>query len=328
MNIIPFEGKALPAYLKKIDISVLNADLLAHAGGGFPVMSIKGNKWAVTRDGERTVLRNPKDPESPATNVNVVILKANKDKSKVFYLKGYDPESSDGQKPDCYSSDGITPAADAASPQAKRCATCAHNQWGSKIGDKGATKGKACSDNVRMAVAPAGQVNDPMLLRVPPASIRALGEYGQMLAKRGVGYNMVVTKIGFDPDALGRLVFSPVGFLDDAAYAEVQQMLESDIVADILGSSPVQAAEQVARADQAEAAAAEADDEVVPDVKEVVKQVVSKAKQVTDEEVKVAIKAAEPKPAKPAKPVEAKPAPKIVDDDDLEVDLEGIDFDD
>jgi hypothetical protein len=321
VNIIPFEGKTLPAYLKKFDVSSLNADLTAHAGGGFPVMSLKGNKFAVVRDGERTTLMNPKDPDSPATYADVVVIKASKDKSKVFYLKGYDPESSEKQKPDCYSPDGVAPAADAANPQAKKCATCAHNQWGSRIGDKGATKGKACSDNVRLAIAPAGQINDPMLLRVPPASIRNLGEYGQLLAKRGVGYNMVVTKIAFDADSLGKIVFKPVGFLDDASYAEVQEAMESDIVRDIVGGNLSQAIESVAAADVAETAKE-------AEVEEVVKQVVSKAKQVTEEEVETAVKAAE-KPTK-AKPVEdkpkAKPAPVV--SDDLDVDLEGIDFDD
>lgn len=321
MNIIPFEGKSLPAYLKKFNVAELNADLTAHAGGGFPVLSTKGNKWAVVRDGERTVLPNPKDPESPATYVDVVLIKASKGTSKVFYLKGYDPESSDKQKPDCYSPDGIAPAADAASPQSKKCATCAHNQWGSRITDKGATKGKACSDNVRLAVAPAGQINDPMLLRVPPASIRNLGEYGQLLAKRGVGYNMVVTKIAFDPDSLGKITFKPVGFLDDASYAEVQEVMDSDLVRDITGGSLTQAIESVAEADVKETAKA-------AEVEEVVKQVVSKAKQVTEEEVESAVKAAEPKAvkAKPAAEPKAKAAPVV--SNDLEVDLEGIDFDD
>lgn len=318
MNIIPFEGKSLPAYLKKFDVAALNADLTAHAGGGFPVLSIKGKNFAVVRDGERNTLMNPKDPDSPATYVDVVILKASPVKSKVFYLKGYDPKESEGQKPDCYSSDGVAPAADAASPQAKKCATCMHNQWGSRISDKGASKGKACSDAVRLAVAAAGQINDPMLLRVPPASIKAIGEYGQMLAKRGVGYNMVVTKVAFDSDAESpKLTFKPVGLLDDASFAEVQTAVDSDTVRDILGASIVAAVEQVAKAENAE----------VERTAEVAEQVISKAKQVSVEEVQSAVAAADKGKAKPTKAPAPKPAVKE-EASDLEVDLDGIDFDD
>lgn len=317
-NIIPFDsGSKLPAYLKAFNVSELNADLTAHAGGGFPVISIKGKAFAIVRDGERTVIPNPKDPESPATSIEVVLIKANKNTSKVFYIKGYDPKESEGQKPDCYSTDGVAPAADAEKPQAKKCATCPHNQWGSRITEKGASKGKACNDTVRMAVAPAGQLNDPMLLRVPPASIKALGEYGQTLAKRGVGYNMVVTKVAFDPEAESpKLTFKPIGFLDDEGFAEVREMMESDIVRDILGASIVPTAAELADAD---GVIEEPKVEAKPAAKPA-----AKTKTVTDGEVETAAKAAEKPAAKPKK--EVKPAPVVEDDGELE--LDGIDFDD
>ena len=320
MNIIPFDqnGK-LPAYLKSFNVAELNSDLTAHAGGGFPVISIKGKVFAIVRDGERTVLPNPKDPDSPATSIDVVLLKANKGTSKVFYLKGYDKDNSEGQKPDCYSSDGIEPAADAQNKQAKKCATCPHNQWGSRITEKGASKGKACADTVRMAVAAAGQVNEPMLLRVPPASIKGLGEYGQMLAKRGVGYNMVVTKVAFDMEAESpKLTFKPVGFLDDAAFGEVQEIITSDIVQNILGASVVPTAIEAPAAD----AEAEAALSGTPP-KAAAKPAVSKAKAVAEDEVEAAVVAAE-KPAKAA----AKPAAKATVDEDIDLDLDGISFDD
>jgi hypothetical protein len=309
MNIIPFDGsKNLPAFLKQVDISALNSDLTSHAGGGFPVISIKGKVFAVVRDGEREVLMNPLDPDSAATSLDVVLLKANKGTSKVFYLKGYDKDTSEGQKPDCYSGDGIEPAADAQNKQAKKCATCAHNQWGSRISEKGATKGKACSDTVRMAVAAAGQLNDPMLLRVPPASIKALGEYGQSLAKRGVGYNMVVTKVSFDIQAESpKLTFKPIGFLDDAGFAEVQAMVGSDLVTNILGANPAPV-EAAAPADEAPAKA-------VPK---------AKPAPAAEEEAEEA-----PAPKAEAKPkAVAKPKSAPVMEDEVDFDLDGINFDD
>jgi len=235
-SIIPFEGSKLPAYLKNFNVSELNDDLTAHSGGGgFPIISIKGKNFTVVRDKERHIIPNPKDPESPATSIDMVIIKANKGTSKVFYINGYS-EGAENTKPDCFSPMGDKPDASSTSPQSKACATCPNNAWGSKIGENGG-KGKACQDTVRLAVATVDQINDPYLIRVPPASIRALAEYGSMLKKRGVGYNMVATKIGFDIESpTPKLTFKPVGMLDDGGYAQVQEMLESDIVTSIIGS--------------------------------------------------------------------------------------------
>lgn len=235
-NIIAFESKALPAYLANVDVSTLNNDLTSHAGSGFPIISIKGKVFTVVRDGERNILTKDVDGEKiPAPSIDVVLLKANKNTSKVFYIKGYQ-EGVENVKPDCFSNDGTHPDSSIEAPQAKSCATCPHNEWGSKIGDNGATKGKACQDAVRMAIATADQLNDPYLIRVPPASIRALGEYGAMLKKRGVGYNAVVTKIGFDMESPSpKLTFKPVGFLDEAGYHAAQETAAGDVVKNILG---------------------------------------------------------------------------------------------
>ena len=310
-SLIPFESAALPAHLAGIDVKAFNSDLTAHAGAGFPVISIKGKVFAVVRDGERVVLPNPKDPDSPATSIEVVLVKANKDKSKVYYIEKYDPNSSDkAKKPDCYSTDGSHPAADAEHKQATSCAVCKWNAWGSAVNDKGvATKGKACQDSVRIAVVPNGTLNDPHLIRVPPASISALGEYGQMLAKRGVAYNMVVTKISFDQEAESpKLMFKAMGFLAKEDYDIVKETLESDVteqivgVAGLLGTPTEEAPAIQAPAPKEEPAPAPA-------------------------------KAEKPKAAKPK--AEAAPAPKPepvkaapVVDEDPDLDIDGVDFDD
>lgn len=236
-NIIPFNSGNLPAYLKAPNRVSVNDDLTAHAGGGFPVMSIKGKNFTVVRDGERTVLTKDVDGEKIAVpSIEVVLLKANKGTSKVFYIKGYQ-DGAENQKPDCFSNDGVKPDSSIAAPQSKSCAVCPHSQWGSKIGDNGG-KGKACQDSVRMAIATPDLINDPYLLRVPPASIKALGEFGKMVAKRGLDYNMVVTRIGFDMESpTPKLTFKPTGLLSDAAYEQVKEVMASDTVASILGGS-------------------------------------------------------------------------------------------
>jgi hypothetical protein len=297
-NIIPFDGDnvRLPAYLKKVDVAALNADLTSHAGAGFPVISIKGKVFTEVRNGERNIIPNPRDPESPASYIEIVIVKANKNNSKIWYAAGFD-EKAEQKKPDCYSSDGIKPAPDAASPQSKTCATCKRNVWGGKITESG-KKAKECSDSVRLAIAKPDLLEDPYLLRVPPASIRVLGEYGQMLAKRGVAYNMVLTRISFDPaEATPKLVLKPVGLLPEDAYAKVQEVIDSDVVKNILGSVDFVAEEGAAEP------AGEQKPEPVKEAAKVADVVISKAKSVSTEEVVGTIAKATRGDAKPASAV-------------------------
>lgn len=292
-NIIPFESSNLPAYLKAVDVAALNADLTSHAGGGFPVISIKGKVFAVVREGERQVIPNPKDPESPATNIEMVIIKANKGVSKVWYASGY-TEGGEAKKPDCFSNDGIKPDGSVENPVHANCATCPKNQWGAKISESG-KKIKACSDSVRIAVSTPDAINDPYMIRVPPASIRNLGEYGKMLAKKGVAYNMVVTKIGFNPESpTPELTFKPVGFIPDNAYAEVQETMESDTVQSILGSVY---ASHLADAPETPAPVVAEAAKVVEKAKAEVPKVATKAKTVNEAEVIAAVAQAAPAPA-------------------------------
>lgn len=320
-NIIPFDtaGKNVPAYLKSFATDVSNS-LAAHHAITFPVISIKGKVWSIKRGGEKFVIPNPKDPESPATSIDVVILKANPKKSKVWYASGY-TDGEEGKKPDCFSRDSERPDPESESPQAKNCAVCKHNQWGSAINDKGAaTKGKACQDTIRLAVATPDRLNDPHLIRIPPASIKAAGEYGEMLAKRGVPLEAVVTKMKFDPEeATPRIQFSPVGFLDEAQFAEAREIGESDLVESILGTAFVPDVD--------------GDDAPAPKAKPKVE--VSTEKTVTVDEVQGAIKAGEagetvaeaPKvePVKAAKPkATPKAAPVEPEPETAEIEVSGI----
>ena len=227
----------LPAHLAHLAGQALNSDLTGHAGAGFPSMSIKGKVFTLVRGDERTLLMNPNDPDSPASTIEVIILKANPKNSKTFYAEAY-VDGSDA-KPTCQSSDGIKPDADAADPQAKTCAACPKNVWGSRIGDNG-TKGKACQDNARIAIAAPDAINDPMLLRIPPATLKPLSEYGAALQKRGVPYNAVVTKLGFDhTQATPKLTFKAVNYVTAEQFAEVQAQVDSDVVQQIVGLQPM-----------------------------------------------------------------------------------------
>jgi len=237
MNIVPFNNEsAIPAYLTT-DASFLDINKEVVRAQGFPTLSIKGMKFTITKDGVKRIVTKPDDDDEVAQHLGVVFLRANMN-AKTFYMKKYSEGESDNTRPTCYSQDGIEPSSNAAEPQAKKCAICPHNQWGSRQGDgdkEGESKGKACQDNARIAVSAPDNL-DPMLLRVPPASLKALREMLKVVAARKVPYNAVVVKVGFDREAPSpKLTFKPIGLLDDKTYAGVRDQYDGEVVRAIVG---------------------------------------------------------------------------------------------
>ena len=236
-QVIPFDQMSnLPAHFAGAGSLALNDAAEEFASVKFPVISIKGSRFHVSRDGEKTLIMRPKaaktDPDEPATYIEVTIL--NIQKAKTFYEDGYVDGAA--EKPDCFSNDGITPDSSVAAPQCSTCALCPQNAWGSGVNDKGeATKGKACSDVQRLAVAGHG-LDDPMMLRVPPASLKNLAEMSKLLSKKNIPLNGVVTRVSFDTAASSPvMLFKPIGFLDAAGFAKAQSLMNDDLVLAIVG---------------------------------------------------------------------------------------------
>lgn len=249
-DITAFEQAAVPAFLQSANTG--NDDLTQHASTSYPIMSIKGKVFAVVRDGVRMVVPNPKDPESPAHSVEVALIKVNPNTSKVFYMQAF-KEGDENIKPTCFSSDGKHPDPQAQQPQCSCCANCPHNKFGTSRNPDGSFgKGKACSDSVRIALADLTNIHEPMMLRVPPASIKSIGEYGRILARRKVPYQAVVTRISFvASEATPRLQFAPAGYVTEEMYREILEEAKSDTVRAILTGS-AQATQETQTAQAAE----------------------------------------------------------------------------
>lgn len=237
-NIIPFnQMNTLPAHFAGATAGMsLNDAAEEFASVKFPVISTKGGRFHVKRDGEKTLIMrpktNPNDPNEPATYLEVAIL--NLQKSKTYYESGYTEGAED--KPTCFSNDGITPDSSVDAKQCATCALCPHNAWGSGSNEKGeATKGKACSDVQRLAVAAVGNMADPMMFRVPPASLKNLAEMSKFLSKKNIPLNGVVVRVSFDTDATGVIKFEAIGYLDADNYAKAQAMMNDDLVLAIVG---------------------------------------------------------------------------------------------
>lgn len=297
-ELINMSGGQLPAHLAAFQTAA-NNDLTTGVSQGFPILSYKGKVWHLVTGDDRELIAN--EDNEPLPSVELVIIKANPHISKTYYPNGFEEGSS--ERPICYSADSVAPAPDSAEPQAKKCAICPHNQFGSKITENGA-RGKACSDFRRLAVAPSGDLESPMLLRVPAASLKELLAYGQGLNKKGYPYQALVTKVGFDHTvAFPKLTFKALRWLDADEAATVAAMMDDDLVQTITAmNAPTQ--------DVAEAAPDPTDDLPPPPAHVVTAAPVAetparrKAK-VTETEVAAAV-AVEPEPAPAEAPAKVK----------------------
>ena len=321
-NIVSFESGNLPAHISKMFGGESNNALSEGIGQGYGVISYKGKVWHIVRGEDRELVVN--DEGEPRASLEIVILKANPQLSKVWYAKGYEEGST--AAPDCYSNNGLTPEADVEDPQSEKCAICPHNQWGSRITETGG-KGKACSDSRRLAVVPAGQLNDPMLLRTPAASLKALSQYGQSLDKRGVPYQAVVTKISFDHTvAHPSFVLKPLRFLGEEELEEVQAVMSERAINQIIGieASPhaLERAAELPKPAPVKPKAKPVEDEIAP------APVKAKAKapaSVNADDIEEAIA---PKPKAKAAPVEEAIAPAPVKESKAKVQIDMGEIDD
>jgi hypothetical protein len=293
-NIVAFDKLSKNDLAEMQDMFELDDSLVV--ASGFPVISIKGSKWAVKQGGERTVVTDP-DTGDLAPSIEVVIVDYSRNVNKVFYEAAFDEDVSG--PPDCYSNDGIKPAADSPQPQHTNCAACPQNQWGAKINKETGKKTKACADTRRLAVVKPDAIDEPMLLRIPPTSLKHLSAYQKEMKTRGVPLPMLVTRLSFDPDASSPMVrFRPSGFINKAAAQEVKQMQTDELVQQIIGAISVPIVE-------------DADDDDAPTTKTEVPE----SKKDTAPKKKAATKKAAKKP----KP-EPEPEPEVVDDTDDEDD--------
>lgn len=331
-NIIPFASNAaVPAFLQSQ--TQADNDLTSHASQGFPSISIKGKVFTIVSGGERKVIPNAADPRSPATHIDVVIIKCSPDKAKTYYAGGYkDGATGEDAKPTCFSNDGKTPDVSVAAPQCKTCAACKWNVFGTNRGaDGSAGRGKACADFVRIVVATPDDLETMYLLRVPPASIKALGELGKVLSARKVPYQGVITEIAFDiAEATPRLVFTPRGFVSDKSVFDraIELSKSEDVHRMIYGrgevtetaEAPVAAPKPAVKAVSKEAAT----EQIVQEFEQKATQPVrpDNVEDPADALISQVMGAPAQKPAAP------KPAPVVVDDSSLAAAIDSIGFDD
>lgn len=304
----------LPGYLSdaslREELNHFNDEI--QTGPNYPTLSIKGKVFTLHKDGEATRLMRTED--EVLQNIQVTVLRANPN-ARVFYAKKYsEGDEGDAARPDCYTNNGQAPASDAKEPQSHKCAVCPHAVWGT--GQDGV--GTACKVNTRLAiVAPemlASGKAEPALLRLPAGSRSNFADLVKATKRHGSPYFAAVAKVGFDPEAPApKLTFKLVGYLNDAAFAQVRELVDSELVREIVGMDERSQAAPVVPATPVRVAAQEADDDGVIDAPT---KPAKPAQPVMDEDDVVEIPTPAPKAvSKPAAKKAAKPASPPAEDD-------------
>lgn len=123
----------------------------------------------------------------------------------------------------CMSEDGKIPSDMALVPQAKKCAVCTQNQWGSHITPNG-KRAKACGEFAWLKLL-APDDTSKYQMRVSSTSLRALRDYDKSLKNRGCTVKDVVTKVITETTKTHDLLsFRVVRFLEDGELENLIQL--------------------------------------------------------------------------------------------------------
>lgn len=220
------QGGNMPAFIHSVDAKALNREAAGGTGGGESPnrISIKNSRFRLIVGGEQVKVFKE-------SHLDIVILRANPEASKVFFAGEYDPNAED-KMPDCWSDNGIHPSPNVDSPVSRWCKNCPKNAWGSAISRVSGKKIKACDDRKRLAIVPEAGINaDAFQLSLPGASLKEFAGYLTKLdsVTPSVPYNGVVTRISFDDEAdYPRILFEPVRFLTDEEYQSVSARFDGE----------------------------------------------------------------------------------------------------
>jgi len=243
MNQIVPSNSAAPEWMKTsrpaAALAAVPRDSLADGiGQSYGVIGYKGSKWSLSYQGQVKMFTRP-DDGTPISYIDAVILKAASHISKSYY-----PIYEDGSRkpPLCASLDGVRPDAGVAKKQSETCGLCPRNAL--KIAPNG-HKGKECKDYKRLAVLLMpnqtkpffGQpLLEPVFLRVPADSLKALIKYDGQLEEFNYPYQAVVTRIKFDPNAPHpKFIFEPIAKVKDEEASHILELSMGDLAQRIVG---------------------------------------------------------------------------------------------
>jgi len=223
MSNVSIFNQEVPDFLRGAELNDLTKSL-AGGGAGGKRISIRGGVFRKVVGGEEVGKLTTRE-------MNVIIINARKNVSRVFYAGKYNPDEI--VPPSCFSNEGDVPDPSAEDKQSTSCATCPQNISGSGEGTS-----RACRYQQRLAVVLDGEVDKEEVyqLVLPPTSVFGDGEKGKLplqayarhLKNHGTPITGVVTEMRFDTASpTPKLVFKPVRPVSEEEFEIIQTLKDS-----------------------------------------------------------------------------------------------------
>lgn len=177
--------------------------------------------------------------------LDVVIVGANPNKSKIFYEGEWTPQTT--EPPVCVSDNGIAPSVNSITPQSPTCAQCQWNVIGSDVSKRTGKGIKACQDRKKVACYVIGDASGELYqFQVTPAALKGLAAYGKWVAghpsasgQGAADVSEIVTRLYFAAGEQGVIAFGAVGGIDAAMDQRIEAAYERGQIAEIIGTNDV-----------------------------------------------------------------------------------------
>jgi len=225
LSIFEQGGANLPAHLQQYAKQAEAAAGMVTGFNSLPKISLKGKQFRYMKDDKEFVY-----PMGAPFNCVILAIDPPAGVAKSWYQDAY--SSDNVELPDCFSADGITPDSLAAKKQARSCAECPKNAFGSGTDAQGnPSKGKACGDFKNLFVVESDKLDEQVsVLRVPATSLKNLSAFGRDLSKNKVAPQLVISQLTFTDAEFPQLEFKAVGWLSEAEAHKMVARSESDEV--------------------------------------------------------------------------------------------------
>ena len=227
----------LPTHLQKYAGHAADAAQMVTGFNSLPKISLKGKQFRYMKDDKEYAY-----PMGVPFNCVILAIDPPEGVAKSWYADAYNSDVV--ELPDCFSADGKVPDNLAAKKQARSCAECPKNAFGSGTDAAGnPSKGKACSDFKNLFVVEADKLEEQVsVLRVPATSLKNLSSYGRKLAQNKAAPQLLVTQMTFTDAEFPQLEFNATGWLSEGDAAKMIERSEGDEVQMALPSKNIIAA--------------------------------------------------------------------------------------